>query len=250
LSNIQFGTGVVFVNPLTSSGNTPTNPTPFKVGILQECQIDFKGDLKKLFGQYQFPVATARGKVDVSIKGKLAVFDISFLNQIFFAQTQSTGYAVIVDGESQTVSANAATVSHTPLIADWGVQYASTGQQFIHVNSAPAQGQYSGPNLTTGVYTFNSSDNGTSVKISYTYNQNTSGATIALAGQLMGYAPEVAMFFYNKFRNKYLAVQFNDVTIGSISIPSKLEDFWISDFEGSPNLDASGNLGSLMGDLG
>lgn len=210
--------------------------------------MDFKSDLKKLFGQNQFAVATARGKVNVDIKGKLAVFDPNMLNQLMFAQPATTGYNLIVDGEQKTVSAAAATVTNTPIVEDWGVQYRNTGQQLIKVPSAPAVGQYSGPNLTTGVYTFAAGDNTNVVAISYTYAVNT-GVTITMNNQLMGYAPELAMLLYNKFRNKYLAVELNDVTLGTISIPTKLEDFWIADFDGSANADASNTLGKLMMDL-
>lgn len=210
--------------------------------------MDFKSDLKKLFGQSQFAVATARGKVNVDIKGKLAVFDPNMLNQLMFAQPATTGYNLIVDGEQKTVSAAAATVTNTPIVEDWGVQYRNTGQQLIKVPSAPAVGQYSGPNLATGVYTFASGDNTNVVAISYTYAVNT-GVTITMNNQLMGYAPELAMLLYNKFRNKYLAVELNDVTLGTISIPTKLEDFWIADFDGSANTDASNTLGKLMMDL-
>jgi|SRR5580765_3415572 len=244
--NIQFGTGVLYGNP--TAGNQPTNPTPFKFGVLQEVMVDFKADLKKLYGQNQFPVATARGKVNVDIKGKLAVFDPNMLNQLYFAQPAAAGYNLIADGEQGTVNSAAVTVSHTPVVEDWGVQYKSTGQQLIKVPSAPAVGQYSGPNLTTGVYTFASGDNGNVVAISYTYAVNT-GTTITLNNQLMGYAPELAMLLYNKFRNKYLACELNDVTLGTISIPTKLEDFWIADFDGAANTDASGTLGKLMMDL-
>jgi len=244
--NIQFGSGVLYGNP--TAGNQPVNPTPFKFGVLQEVMVDFKGDLKKLFGQLQFPVATARGKVNVDIKGKLAVFDANQLNQLFFAQSSAQGYNLVVDGEQQTITANAATVTHTPIVEDWGAIYKTTGQAFIKVASLPAIGQYSGPNLTTGVYTFNSGDNGNVVAISYTYFVNV-GTTITLTGQLMGYAPELTMLLYNKFRNKYIAVELNDVTLGNWSIPTKLEDFWIADFDGSANLDASNTLGKLMFDL-
>src|SRR5690348_4650508 len=109
--NIQFGSGVLFGKPV--AGNEPTNPTPYKFGVLQECTVDFKGDLKKLFGQYQFPVATARGKLDVGIKGKLAVFDPNMLNQLYFAQASSVGYALIVDGESHSINANTKTITVT-----------------------------------------------------------------------------------------------------------------------------------------
>jgi hypothetical protein len=247
MANIQFGTGVLFSNPLTAVGNPPVNPTPLKYGLVQEVNVDFKGDLKKLYGQQQFPAATARGKIDVTIKGKLAVFDVTLLNQIFFAQAQTVGYNQIVDGEAQTVNTTV-TASHTPLVADWGVIYSATGQPFVKVTGAPASGQYN-VNATSGVYTFASGDNATAVKISYTYNQNATGASIALAGQLMGYAPELSMLFYNRFRNKLLGIVLNDVTVGSINLPSKLEDFWVSDFEASANLDLAGNLGTLFADL-
>ena len=243
--NIQFGSGVLFGKP--TAGNTPVNPTPYKFGVLQECNVDFKGDLKRLFGQYQFPVATARGKVEVTIKGKLAVFDINELNQIFFSQTQAQGYNLIVDPEAHVISGGTFTAAHVPIVADWGVQNASNGLVFTNVPSAPVHGQYS-LNLTTGVYTFNTADNGTNVNASYTYFVNT-GSTITLNNQLMGYAPELTMFLYNRFRNKYFAIQLNDVTLGLIAVPTKLEDFWLADFDGSANADSSNVLGLLMADL-
>jgi hypothetical protein len=243
--NIQFGSGVLFGKP--TAGNEAPNPTPYKFGVLQEANVDFKGDLKKLFGQYQFPVATARGKLEVNIKGKLAVFDINMLNQLFFAQTQAAGYNLVADPELHTVSAGAATASNVPVVVDWGVQNKLTGLQFTNVVTAPLAGQYS-VNLTTGVYTFNAADNGTQVNISYTYSVN-AGSTITLVNQLMGYAPELTMMLYNRFRNKYLAIQLNDVTLGSIAIPTKLEDFWIMDFDGAANADITNTLGILMADL-
>ncbi len=246
MSNIQFGTGVLFGNP--TAGNQPVNPSPFKFGILQEVTVDFKSDLKKLFGQYQFPLATARGKVNVDIKGKLAVFDPNMLNQLYFAASAASGYELIVDGEQKTVNANAATVSNTfPVVVNWGVQYKTSGQQLILVNSNVQVGQYM-VNANSNAYVFNSGDNANVVLISYT-QASTAGTTITLANQLMGYAPELSMLLYNKFRNKYLALELTDVTLGSINIPSKLEDFWIADFDGSANADATNTLGKLMMDL-
>lgn len=246
MANVQFGAGVIYGNPRTDTGNPPTNPSPVRMGIVQECTVDFKADLKKLYGQKQFPVATARGKFDVTMKGKMALFDPTQINQLYFAQTQATGYYLIVDGEQYTLNATTQVVAHTPVVADWGVQYAN-GQTFIKTNGAPAIGQYNVV-VATGTYGFNASDNAASVKISYTYSVN-SGATISLANQLMGYAPEVTMKLYNKFRNKYLAVTFNDVTLGGISIPTKLEDFWVMDFDGSANADPNDVLGLIEMDV-
>ncbi len=250
MSNIQFGTGVLFGTP--KAGNLPVLPTPFKFGILQECNVDFKGDLKKLFSQYQMPVATARGKLNVDIKGKLALWDLAMLNQLFFAQAQTPGYNLIFDGAlnpALIVNATTITVANIPIVEDRGVQYRATGQDFIFQPNVAAlvAGEYS-VNLTSGVYTFASGDNGQGVSASYTYFVN-SGITVTLNNQLMGYAPEISMFLYNKFRNKYLAIELNDVTLGGITVPTKLEDFWIFDFDGSANADAANVIGTLMADM-
>jgi hypothetical protein len=234
------------------AGNLPVNPTPFKLGVLQDTTVDFKGDLKKLYGQYQLPVATARGKIDCTIKTKLAVFDPDLLNQVFWAQTATPGYSVIVDGEAIKVNVNVMTINNAPVVEDWGVIDAVTGEDFINVPNVAAinaAGQYAVVNLTTGTYAFGTADVGNTraVKISYTYAVNT-GVTIALANQLMGYAPELKMLLYIKFRNKYLSIELNDVTLGNISIPTKLEDFWIMDLDGAANADASNNLGKMMMD--
>lgn len=236
---------MIFAKPV--AGNLPTNPTPVKFGVLQEMSVSFKGDLKKLYGQLQFPVATARAKVNVDIKGKLAVFDPTMLNQIMFAQTQTTGVKLIADGEIHPIGTTVTTTNAANYVnpgGDFGVVRLDTGAQMIKVASAPATGQYSVVE-STGIYSFNAADTGFNVAISYLYTSSARGTTIALAGQLMGYAPEVEIFAYSMFRSKYLAIQLNDVTLGGIDIPSKLEDFWITDFDGSANLDASNILGYL-----
>ena len=252
--NIQFGTGILLAKP--TAGNLPTNPTPLTAGVIQEATVDFKGDLKKLFSQYQLPIAVARGKIDVTIKAKLAVFDPLFLNQMYWAQATSQGYNKLIYGGNSTPIAvnsttNTATVTNTPIVADWGVTFNATGQELIYVPntaSLTASGEYT-VNLTTGVYSFFGADAASAplVNISYTYFYNTtSGTTVTLANQLMGYAPELEMLLWNDFRNKYFAVQLNNVTLGGNSIPTKLEDFWIMDIDGAANVDGSNTLGYLM----
>lgn len=248
--NIQFGTGVLFGLP--NAGNLATNPTPFKFGVLQEMSLEFKSDLKKLFGQSQFPVAKARGKIDVSCKGKFATLDPNALNQLYFGQAQVAGMTILAVDEADTVGstgsppvANQVTVAHT-LVTDFGVIDSLTGEQFIKVTGAPASGQYS---LSGSTYTFNATDNGSAVKISYTYVDGARGSTITLANQLMGYAPEFRAFLFNNFRSKLFGVELYSCTMGSLSIPTKQEDFWISDINFDAGVDASDVLGKIYADL-
>lgn len=249
--NIQFGSGVIWLKPVL--GNLPTNPTPFRLGGLQEFNVDFKGDLKSLFAQSQFAIATARGKISVDIKGKFAVYDPNLLNQMFFSQAASSGITYVADSELHAIGATVTATNAATFVnpgGNEGVVRLDTGATMTRVASAPATGQYSVVE-STGVYSFNATDVTAAfqVSISYKYTIASRGITIDLLGQLMGYAPELEIFAYNNFRSKYLAIQLNDVTTGGFSIPSKLEDFWISDFEGKANLDPSNRLGQLYADL-
>jgi hypothetical protein len=248
---IEFGSGILFGKPI--AGNLPTNPTPVRLGVLQEVTVTFKGDLKKLFGQYQFPVATARGKVEIDIKGKFAAFDPVAINQLFFAQSQTAGITLIADNESHPIAATVTATNATNFVSpggDFGVQNGTTGATMVKVASSPAVGQYSVVE-STGVYSFNATDvtSGFPVLLSYLYTAATRGLTTQISQQLMGYAPEVEMFLYNNFRSKYLACQLNDVTIGEISLPSKLEDFWVSDISGSANANAANSVGAIYSDV-
>lgn len=249
MSNIQFGSGVLFGLP--NSGNLATNPTPSKLGLLQELSVDFKADLKKLYGQGQMPAATARGKLEVNCKAKIAIFDLGSLNQLYFGQSLSAGTAIeVVDGEAGTVPASSTytvTVSGSAeFVDDLGVVYAATGKALVNVGagSLTAAGQYK---VAAGVYTFDSADASAAVLISYTQTATDANmSTLALVNQNMGYAPQFKAVAYNKFRGEYLGIQLNQCTMGSLTIASKLEDFWMFDITFDANCDNSGALGKLF----
>jgi hypothetical protein len=250
MSNIQFGSGVLFGLP--NSGNTAANPTPSKLGLLQDFEVDFKADLKKLFGQKQFAAATARGKIDVTCKAKIAVFDLASLNQLYFGQSLTTGMTRVADSEAGSIPASSTytiTVTNSStFVDDLGVVYAASGAPLTNVGSASltAVGQYK-VDTATGIYTFYSGDASGSVLISYTYTVTTAGtSTLALSNQLMGYAPQFKAIAYNNFRSKYLGIQLNQCTMGSLNLASKLEDFWMFDITFDANTDASDNLGKLF----
>jgi hypothetical protein len=248
--NIQFGSGVLYGYP--NSGNLAANPTPYRFGVLQDAQVDFKGDLKKLYGQQQFAVAKARGKIDVTVKAKLAVLDPNLLNQLYFAQAGATGITLVADGEAQTVPAASpytVTVNNAAAFAmDYGVQYAATQQQLTRLASGtPAQGQYTVS--AGGAYTFAAADEGAGVLISYTYTSATRGETITLTNQLLGYAPNFRALLYNTTSGKFIALELFNCTASEISVPTKQEDFWIVDFNFDASVDATNTLGKIYADV-
>ena len=248
--NFQFGAGLLYGVP--NAGNQPTLPTPFRL-LLQEVSVDLKGDLKKLWAQEQFPIAKARGKIDITGKAKIVNLDPDPVNQFFFAQSSAAGMSIPVDKELATINVNTftVTVAHAGTFEyDNGVSYAggpSAGAPLLNNNPTPAAGQYA-VNTSTGVYTFNSADGGIQVYISYTYTNATRGKTITITNQLMGYAPELRMDVWNIFRTKVWGLRLNSVVVGSWNWPSKLEDFWVIDINFDASADSSDNIGKLFAD--
>ena len=222
-------TGLLYATP--NGGNLPTNPSPVSL-LLQEVTIDFKGDLKKLYTQYQFPIATARGKISVDGKAKIVNYDPYPINQLFWAQSVAAGIEIPINLEAQTIPAaspfTAFVTNNATFGVDHGVTYTTgttSGQMFLNVSPAfpTTAGTYT-VNTTSGKYQFASVDNAVGVGISYTYTNATRGATIALTTQLMGYAPTCVVDVWANFRNKILGMRLNSVTFGSWTYPSKLED--------------------------
>jgi hypothetical protein len=251
--NVQFGSGVLFGLP--NAGNLAANPTPYKFGVLQEAQVVFKGDLKKLYGQKQFAVAKARGKIEVSVKAKLAVLDAGMLNQLYFGQALSSGMTLVADDEAATVPGDpgpytVSVANAAQIVMDYGVRDALTGAQFTSVSSNPATGQYSvvTSGANKGQYTFAAADKGRAILVSYTYAAGTRGQSVTLNNQYMGYAPEFRALLYNNYRGKFLGLELNNCTMGQISIPTKQEDFWIADIDFEACADATDSLGKLYAD--
>ncbi len=241
--NLQFGTGALYGIP--NAGNLAANPTPTKFGILQECSVTFKGDLKKLYGAKQFAVSTGRAKIDVSGKGKIALLDPNMLNQLYFAQTATVGLNRLVADELHTPAASVPVTEESKFVRDYGVVNNDTGtnMQFIPTGT-PLEGQYT---QAGGTYVFAAAETASAVAISY-LESDTTGTTIALKNQVSGYAPEFRALMANTFRNRYFALELFCCTMGQVSIPSKMGDYWISDFDFEANCDASDNLGNIYAD--
>jgi hypothetical protein len=251
---IEFGSGVMYSLP--NAGNLAANPTPTRL-LLQEVSVEFKGDLKKLYTQSQFPIATARGKINVSGKAKIVNYDPDPINQLFWGQSIAVGIQIPVDLEADTPTTGATgspnvtvTSGGVNFTQDNGVTYAGgtkAGAMLLKVSGTPALGGTYSVNAT-GNYLFSSADNNTAMYISYTFTNATRGKTITLANQLMGFAPVCQVQVWGTFRAKILGIQLNSCTFGSWTYPTKLEDFWMSDVAFEANVDASNNLGLIFAD--
>lgn len=250
MPNLQFGTGGIFFQPSNANANLLTDLTPRSPALLQEVSVEFKADQKSLFGRKQMPAAVARGKVTTSGKCKLASQDALLWNALYFGMPTSTSGARISDSEQHSLNASTlatVTVLNTPFAVDYGVTNGSTGIPMQKITSgSPTENQYS-VNTSTGVYTFSSSETATSVILSYAFT-STTGVGFTISSQNMGYAPTFLMVMRNTFEGKEFVLTLNSCTMTDISIPSKQDDFWVSDCSFGIQADAAGNLGSFYAD--
>lgn len=238
----SFGSGVLFGTRTDSANATPVN-----FGLVQEVTIDETATIKELTGQFQRPVAIARGSIKTTGKAKVARISGIAFGSLFYGVTPVAVQIATLFAEGPTAIpttpftitvANAAT-----FVDDAGVINSVTGLPLALVASGPVAGQYS-VNLSTGVYTFSSSDNvsGVKVLISYTYNIAAAGQKIAVANQLLGPTPTFKAKFYTTFQSQAISLQLNNCTSNKLSFQTKLEDFIMPEFDFSCFADASGNV--------
>lgn len=225
MTQYVFGTGQLYSVP-QGGGD------PLRIGALQDVSVEFSGDVKQLFGQYQFPLDVARGKTKIEGKIGSGNIDVAAFNTIFFGQTvtnnsekrQAINEAASVPASSTyTVTvANSATFS-----LDLGVTLVSNGQQLTQVASTPGAGEYS---VSAGVYTFNSAQASAGVLINYLYTATTSGSgTLNLTNQLMGTTPKFQLVASQTYSNKVFTMMLYAITTEKLSLPLKQDDYLISE---------------------
>ncbi len=238
----SFGSGILFGRSLTSN-----TPTPVRFGALQGASFDFAFTTKELYGQYQFPLALGRGTGKITGKADFAQFNAQTYNDLFFGLSNpASGTKRIAVSEPQTVTANIVTAAFNGANvygSDYGVVLASDGSLFTRVAANMVGQQYS-CNETTGVYSFNTSQNNVPVLISYSY-VSAVGKTITITNQLLGNSPQFSAAFTETFNGKSMTVVLNACMSSKLSMVTKLEDFTIPAFDLSAFSDASGNIGCI-----
>lgn len=234
----SFGSGVL----LGARTDIP-NATPVNFGLVQEVTIEETATIKELTGQFQHPVAIARGAIKTTGKAKVArISGIAFAN-LFYGVPPSSGQLATSFAEVGAVAASSpytSTVANAASFADdEGVVYAATGLPLTKVASAPGAGQYS---VASGVYTFNSGDAGKAILTSYTYTVSGGGQKFTVTNQLLGTTPTFQAVFYTTFQGQAISVKLNNCTSHKLSFQSKLEDFVMPEFDFNCFADAAGNI--------
>ena len=242
MTQYAFGSGTL-IGKRTDLTGTP----PCLLGTLDTVSLDFDRKIEMLLGQYNMAVAAGGGEFKITGKAKYARLQATQINNLFLGQTLTANSMVeMTTGETGTVASASVTVANSAtFVEDYGVFYASTGAQFSPVASSPAQGQYS---VSSGIYTFNSADNGAAVLIYYSYTI-ASGNKISLANQLMGPLPMFEISLKETFNyfgtSKDLLVKLNACVSPKLSLPFSNQKFTVAEFDFQAIADASNNIGTI-----
>ena len=237
----SFGSGQMF-----GTRSDVANATPVQFGTLQDISLDFSFTNKDLTGQYQLPVATARGAAKLTGKAKFARIDPAAFSDLFFGQSRTLNTSdAISSGEAAAVPASApytvSAANAATWLADLGVTYAASGLSLTYVASAPMTGQYT---VASGVYTFGSGDEGAAVQLNYLYT-TASGSKLVLTNQLMGQGPTFKLRLFNTYNGRNAIYEFNQAMSSKLSLDFKNEDWTVPELDFSLFTDASNTLGTI-----
>jgi hypothetical protein len=234
----SFGSGVLIGTRSDIPGATPLN-----FGLVQEVTIDESAGVKELYGQFQRPIAIARGTIKTTGKAKVARISGLAFGNLYYGLTPVAGQVATSFAEAGVVAAaspyNVSVVNAANFVDDGGATYAATGLPLTKVASTPSAGQYS---VASGVYSFNAADEGKTVLITYTYAISDTGQKFTVANQLIGTTPTFQALFYTTFQGQAVTLQLNNCTSSKLTFGTKLEDFVIPEFDFSCFADTSGNV--------
>lgn len=253
-SYIQFGAGKLFVNP--NAGNLAVNPTPVQGKTIQDVTIDAASELKELKGASQYPDDVAAADRKTTGKFSIGRKDLTFFNQVFFADAVAAGGTSVVPNFAAVPSSNAVTV--TPpnsgtFGTDLGVQYQGSGLSLTRIPSGtPAAGQYT---CASGVYTFASGDTSAAagVLISYAYSLASLGATYTVNNQDLGYGPQCELYLVDTYQPnnsgsasnpvlEYNCIRLYAVKFTKLTLGNKRSDYAMPELEFSYFQNSAGKV--------
>ena len=234
----SFGSGV-----LIGTRTDIANATPVNFGLVQEVTIEEAASVKELYGQFQHPIAIARGTIKTTGKAKVARISGLAFASLFYGVTPAAGQLATAYAEAATVPAaspyTVAPANSATLADDLGLIYAATGLPFTKVASAPTAGQYT---FAAGVYTLSAADSGKAILVSYTYTIATAGQTFPVINQLTGTTPTFAAQFYSTFQGQAVSLKLRNCTSSKLSFGTKIEDFVVPEFDFSCFADPTGTV--------
>lgn len=241
MTQYVFGTGQLFSTPVGGGA-------PLRFGALQDVSVDFNGDIKQLFGQYQYALDVARGKAKIEWKAATGNVDAMAFNSVFFNQTVDTGGELLqIFNETGTVPAmstyTVTVVNAADFYQDLGVYYAASGLPLVQVTAAPAIGEYQVS--ASGVYTFAAADASAPLLFNYLYESAATGGTLEIGNALMGSAPRFQLILSQVYDSKQFTLILYSNVAEKLSMPLKQDDYLIAEINGQAFADSANRVARL-----
>jgi hypothetical protein len=255
----SFGSGYLYGLPLNG-----VQLTPVLLGTLQDVTYDISSSTKELFGQNQFAVAVGRGQAKFTGKAKMGSFSAEMWSTFFFgvgsdgsAAPTTVGAILGVDKEIGTTSTNTyqfANHASGTFDLNLGVYYTASGLYLTEAASAPAVGQYS-VNLSTGTWTFNSSDTAANaaggITVAYTWLPTAPTQLIMAINNNafpMGSAPTFEIVHHVPYQtgNTSMTVKVYGAMSSKLSFGFKNTDFTVPDIDFSMFANAAGKVMDII----
>lgn len=241
MSQYVFGTGQLFATPVGGGA-------PLRFGALQDVSVDFNGDIKELFGQYQFALDVARGKTKIEWKASTGNIDATAFNQIFFNETVTVGDELKqVINEAGTVPAmttyTITAANGANFVMDLGVYLASDGTPLKQVSGAPNAMEYSVD--AAGIYTFNVAQASAAVLLNYLWEDASTGGSLDIGNQLMGSTPKFQLVLSQTYDSKQFTLLLYSCVAEKLSLPLKQDDYLIGEISGRAFADAANRTARL-----
>lgn len=246
MATYSFGAGRLLAARTDQTINQASN-----FGVLQDCELDFDATVKELFGQYQFPVDTARGSAKISGKAKIAGIQGGLYANMFFNVSMASGQTAFSDSvttglpETATVASGLVNPTNSAtFVQDYGVIYNATGVPLTRVAVASEVAGQSYSIDGSNHYHFASGDNGLVVQLAYTYTIAGTGQKFVINNQLLGTSPVFSVMLEQISKTKRSVVVLNACISTKLTLPTKLEDYTIEEFDFSAFADSSNNIGT------
>lgn len=241
MSQYVFGTGQLYTTPVGGG-------VPLRFGALQDVSVDFNGDIKTLFGQYQFPLDAARGKTKIEWKASSGNVDVNAYNTLFFGQTVAEGDELVQafnePGTVPAMSTYTITVDNgADFYMDLGVYLASDATPLTQVASMPGPLEYTVSNA--GLYTFNVAQASAAVLINYMWENASAGGSLEIGNQLMGNTPKFQMVLSQLYEGQTFTLILYSAVAEKLSLPLKQDDYLIADMSGQCFADAANRVARI-----
>lgn len=239
-----FGAGQFWGIP-TSSG-----PTPSQFYVPQNISLDFKRDIKRLFGQNQLPVDIASGTLSVVGKVTMGTLNARLLNDLMLGASLSTGQVPYIARETVVASSTsgAFNVANAIWSLDLGLLNSANGIPLVRtLSTAPAStGQYYV--TSSGGYIINATDAAAllSLRVSYLYSDAANGGQkVSMTNQAMGKIGAFQAVIGYLWGTEKASIQLNSCMASDYGLNTVLDDYTKPAFGFEAACDTSDVLGTM-----